>query len=189
LCSRFWESPQGGSAPRPLRPSGPPGRCKEQSLADLLDPFSPGSGRCGPGAVRAESSRRPRRRASWVSRMPLAASPRLDSRSGPEVPGRRRALPELIGRPISSQGPSRRRSPSCCCSSCRPPLVVAEVAEAQVYPPPGWEPSLPDEPVFRSLNRTDLLGLTHARNCCSTSPVSQPYHMVVDGDYPCVHVE
>src|SRR5215210_5051985 len=47
--------------------------------------------------------------------------------------------------------------------------------EAQAYPPPAWIPSLFGGLVFRSSDKADLAGLTHAHSCHSTSAVARPY--------------
>ena len=44
----------------------------------------------------------------------------------------------------------------------------AVVVEGRVHPPRAWGPLLPDEPVSRSFDRTDLQALAHFRNCYST---------------------
>src|SRR5215217_8724553 len=103
--------------------------------------------------------------------MPFAASAPVGSRLRAEAPGTGRALPKLIGSPVSSHGPSRHQIPAS--SSCQA-LVLAEVAETLVYLPSGWEPSRAYEPAFRSLNRIGLRASTHVRSCCSTSPAAQP---------------
>jgi hypothetical protein len=51
----------------------------------------------------------------------------------------------------------------------------AEAEGGQVHPPRAWEHSLSDALVVRSLDRTDLQNLTHARSCHNTSPAARPY--------------
>ncbi len=48
------------------------------------------------------------------------------------------------------------------------------VEEELVHPPQAWGPLLPDGPVSRNFDRTDLQGLTHAHSSYSTWLVSQP---------------
>jgi hypothetical protein len=45
---------------------------------------------------------------------------------------------------------------------------LVEAAETQVHQPPAWELLQSDVQAVRSLDRTDLQGLAHVRNCYST---------------------